>query len=200
MAISTDDSSMRAALQDYFFDGDEIATQGSSRMPVVVTVAEGFMAALRTAKSDFASLSIADAAHIVNAATEAALSAAAWSEVIGDRCDTSQVSSMLGISRQALAKRQRNGALIGLPGKRTTWFPAWQFDQARHRVHDVVPAVVAAFREHLGAGRNEIIAAWAINPQPEDLEGSTPADWIGRGLDSDMVITAARRAATHFAQ
>ena len=200
MAVSTDDSSMREALQDYFFDGDEITAPSSSRMLVVVTVAEGFVAALRTAKSDFARLSIDDAAHIVNAAADAAVSAAAWSEVIGDRYDTSQVSSMLGISRQALAKRQRNGSLIGLPGKQTTWFPAWQFDQARHRVHGVVPEVIAAFREHLGPGRYEIIAAWATNPQPEDLNGSTPADWIGQGLDDDTAITAARRAAAHFAQ
>ena len=40
-----------------------------------------------------------------------------------------QVCAMLGISCQALAKRRRTGSLLGLRGQRTTWFPAWQFNQ-----------------------------------------------------------------------
>ena len=141
-----------------------------------------------------------DAIKIGNDAAEAAVSALAWSDAVGERYDTSQVCRMLSVTRQALAQRQQKGSLIGLPGNRTTWCPAWQFDVRTRRIRSVVPDVVAAFREHLDPCSSAVIAAWATNPQPEDLAGSTPADWIRQGRNEQMVVTAAGRAAEYFAQ
>ena len=199
-AITTVDGSLREALERFLLNEDERAETGGAAPPAVVSVAEGFVAALRTAKPGFGGLSAANAERIGGSAADAAASAAAWSAVIGERFETAQVCAMLGINRQALAKRRRTGSLLGLRGQRTTWFPAWQFDQDERCVKPVVSCVIAAFKEQLDPLDHTVIAAWAANPQPEDLQGYTPADWIAQGLDDGMVITAAHRAAEHFTQ
>lgn len=58
----------------------------------------------------------------------AALAPKIWAEVVGERFDTAQLVQMVGITRQALAKRVAGGTLLGLPGKGTTFYPSWQFD------------------------------------------------------------------------
>lgn len=107
---------------------------------------------------------------------------------------------MLGVSRQALAKRQKHGSLIGLAGRRSTLFPAWQFDQAKRAVRPVVADITAAFRDELGNADPAVIASWATTPQHEDLAGSTPADWIANGTDAEWAVRAACRAASRLAQ
>ena len=58
----------------------------------------------------------------------------------------------------------------------------------------------AAFRDELGNADLAVIASWATTPQHEDLEGSTPADWIANGKDAEWLARAARRAASRLAQ
>ena len=200
MATVTDDSLLREALERFLLEDEEAAPASGVAPRAVVSVAEGFMTALRSSKLNFGELSATNAEEIGGSAAAAAAAAAAWSSVVGERLETSQVSAMLGITRQALAKRQQAGSLIGLPGQRTTWFPVWQFDLTDRCVMPVVTEVISAFRHHLDPLDYSVIAAWARNPQPEDLDGHTPADWIVQHRDDDTVITAARRAAERFAQ
>lgn len=198
-AVGADGVELHEALRQFLLSDEEAEVDGP--LPsAVLCVAETFLARLRAAQLGPVEMQQADAVKIGNDAAEAAVSALAWSEAVGERYDTSQVCRMLNVTRQALAQRQQKGSLIGLPGNRTTWYPAWQFDVRARCVHRVVPDVVAAFREHLDPCSSVVIAAWATNPQPEDLAGSTPADWIRQGRDEHMVVTAAGRAAEHFAQ
>ena len=198
-AFGADEAELHAALRQFLVSGEE-AEAGGPQSSALLCVAESFLARLRAAQLSPVDTQRADAVKIGNEAAEAAVSALAWSEAVGERYDTSQVCRMLSVTRQALAQRQRKGSLIGLPGNRTTWYPAWQFDVRARRSRGVVPDVVAAFREHLNPCSSAVIAAWATNPQPEDLAGSTPADWIRQGRDEHMVVTAAGRAAEHLAQ
>ena len=150
--------------------------------------------------SRFESIDAEDAEKIGVEAAKSAASFAAWSEAIGDRLDTAQVCKMLGISRQALAKRQKHGSLVGLAGQRSKWFPIWQFDQKRRNVRPVVARITAAFREALGDADPMLIASWATRRQHEDLEGATPAEWISSGKEPESLVRAARRAASRLAQ
>src|SRR5215468_3015541 len=56
------------------------------------------------------------------------IAAIVWAKSVGEVLDTGAVCRMLGVSRQALAKRLAAGTLVGLPGKNTTIYPSWQFD------------------------------------------------------------------------
>ena len=199
MAATAESPMLREALQEFLL-GDVESAPSDPQPSAVMCVAESFLARLRAAQLSAKVMRGVDATEIGSAAAEAALSALAWAEAVGERYDTSRVCRMLGVTRQALAQRGQKGSLIGLPGRRTTWYPAWQFDALSRRVHTVVPDVVAAFREHLDPCNSTVIAAWAMTPQPEDLAGSTPADWIQQLRDEEMVVTAARRAAERFAQ
>jgi biotin operon repressor len=58
-----------------------------------------------------------------------------------------QVAKILGISRQAVDKRRKQGQLIGLTqGKRGYAYPAWQFEGGRTRAH--LEKVLEALRSH----------------------------------------------------
>lgn len=121
-------------------------------------------------------------------------------EMLGaDRFDTSAAARLLQVTRQALHKRARAGSLLGVPGRGTTWYPAWQFDLAAHTVRSSARAVLAAWAEILGPGFDaETVLAWANSPQPE-LGNETPADWIGRDGEAEPVVDSARRAARSLA-
>jgi len=129
------------------------------------------------------------------------VASARWSQVIGDRLDTSQVSQLLDVSRQALAKRQRTGSILGLRGDGTTWYPTWQFDMESGSIRPTVRDLIGAFRDRLGQGCDPLlIASWAQTPQHEDLAGETPARWIQARSDPDQLRRSAERAAARLAQ
>lgn len=124
-----------------------------------------------------------------------------WAAIVGEHLDTTQVTQLLGVSRQALAKRQQSGSLLGLPGEGTTRYPTWQFDQERGEVLPVVREIIGAFRDRLDHVDPLIVAAWATTPQVEDLpDGQTPAGWLRAHRDSALVRQAAERAAARLAQ
>lgn len=199
MATATDatgERSLREAL-DRFLRSN--AGEGASGSPAVI-VAESFLRELRAAMASLGDLDEAAAQRIGGSAAESVVASAAWSAAVGERYDTAQVCAMLGVSRQALSKRQRSGTLIGLRGRSTTWFPAWQFDSGSRSVRPVVAEVVAAFGDRLDAADPQIVAAWATTAQHDDLEGCTPSAWIAQGRDNRPVVRSAEQAALRLAQ
>jgi hypothetical protein len=128
-------------------------------------------------------------------AARVAVAPLVWSQAVGERLDTGQAMEVLGVTRQALSKRVAAGSLVGIPGRGTTYFPAWQFDMEKCEVRPSVRHVIGTFAEVLGKPDPHMIAAWATTPQHEDLDGMTPSEWIVKGEDLGSLIQAARRAA-----
>ena len=123
-----------------------------------------------------------------------------WFDIVGDPLSTSQVRRLLGISDKQLAEWLEDGRLIGIRGKRTTWFPAWQFDRRQRCVRPIVEQLTSAFREHLSKTDPLLIASWATSRQWEDLDGETPANWIECGRSAEQVTESAHRAAVWLGQ
>jgi hypothetical protein len=117
-----------------------------------------------------------------------------WSAQVGDRWDITRSTEFLDVSRQALYKRLKNGSVLGIPGRGTTWFPVWQFDPRRHIVRAVITSIIREFREADPQIESIVIAAWA-NTDNRLLGGDSPAFWISQDQSDDAVIHAARRAA-----
>jgi hypothetical protein len=142
-----------------------------------------------------------EAARLGREAAEAVIGPLVWRELLGaDRWDTTQVARLLRVTRQAVHKRTRAGGLIGVPGRGTTWFPAWQFDTDRARVRPVVPAILAAWAEASGGEQldPQTVLAWSKAGQPE-LDGQTPEEWVILGKEDEAVVSAAREAARALA-
>jgi hypothetical protein len=165
-------------------------------------ISRTFSTTLREAIQGLSLPSEAPALNYSELGVEAAQMTAAsmqWGTAVGDRLDTTTVVQMLGVTRQALAKRTANGSLLGLPGHRTTWYPTWQFDRERQRLRPEVRELIMSFRRKLRKVDPLLIASWA-STQQEDLDGVTPAQWLEDGGDSDKLLVAAARAASHLAQ
>lgn len=128
------------------------------------------------------------------------LAAIVWARSTGEVLDTSEVTKLLGVSRQALAKRLAAGTIIGLPGKNITIYPSWQFDLEQKRVRFEVLEILRVFAELMGSVDVRTVSTWAVSPQSEDLDGLSPAEWITKGNDRARVIEAARRAARRLGE
>lgn len=115
-----------------------------------------------------------------------------------DRFDTAAVARLLQVTRQALHKRVRAGSLLAVPGRGTTWYPAWQFDTDNRSIRPAAQAVLTAWSEVHGSFDPETVLAWANSSQPEFPE-CTPAEWIEENGDEEVVVMAARRAARELA-
>jgi hypothetical protein len=139
-----------------------------------------------------------DAKELGRRAATYAVAPILWGEAIGERHDTSAVAHLLGVSRQALAKRVANGSLIGVKGRGTTWFPAWQFDPVGREVRPVVARLVHAFRDVAPDTDALTIATWATTPQA-DLEDASPEEWILEGKDEKALLSSARETAQRLA-
>jgi len=155
----------------------------------------------QTADADLAQLDADAAAQLVRDAVSYALGAARSRRLLGeDRLDTSDTALLLGVTRQALHKRVRAGTILGVPGRGTTWFPAWQFGPDR-TTRPVIARVLSAFAtadpDHRADPWN--VLSWADTAQPE-LNGARPADAIADGDRDDHVLDAAVAAAHDLAQ
>lgn len=128
-----------------------------------------------------------------------ALAPLLWKDLAGETLDTAKVIELLDVTRQAINKRVRNGTLLALPGKRTTHFPAWQFDFDRREVRSVIKDVLQIFTAALGEVDPYVVTSWANSPQYEELEGLSPRDWITKGADEEMLRVSAQRAAAALA-
>ena len=164
------------------------------------SVADGFVEELTSHAALLGKLDDEEAVRLGRRAAAEVLAAARWAQVVGDRLDTRQVTQLLGVTRQALAKRQQTGSLLGLPGEGTTWYPTWQFDTDEGRIRPEVRDVLGAFRDRLDDFDPLVVAAWATTPQDEDLAGETPAQWLRAGRDQDQLRRAAERAAARLSR
>ena len=121
-------------------------------------------------------------------------------EMLGeDRFDTSAAARLLQVTRQALHKRVRAGRLLGVPGRGTTWYPAWQFDVSERKVRPSAQATFVTWVEALGTAFDpQTVLAWANSPQPE-LADQTPAEWIQAAGAEQPLLDSARRTARRLA-
>ncbi len=169
-------------------------------LSAAVAVAESFVEALAADAELLGKLDDDEAMRLGRRAAAQVLAAVRWSQVVGDRLDTSQVVQLLGVSRQALAKRQNTGSLLGLPGDGTTWYPTWQFDIDGARIRPEVRDLIGAFRDRLDDIDPLVVAAWATTHQDEDLAGETPAQWLRAGRDTTQLRQAAERASARLSR
>ena len=141
-----------------------------------------------------------EALQLGREAGRAVLAPLMFREMLGeDRFDTSAAARLLQVTRQALHKRAKAGGLLAVPGRGTTWYPAWQFDVDNRKLRPNARSALAAWVEVLGPSFDpETVLAWANSPQPE-LADDTPADWIQGGGDAEPLIDSARRAARALA-
>lgn len=126
-----------------------------------------------------------------------ALAETAWRRHLGSLLDTHQVQALLGVAtRQAVSDRARRGGLLMLPTRAgRVLYPAFQFGPSG-QPFPAVPKVLAVFEE---AGRDPwAVASWLRTPQ-DDLQGRSPAEWMGHDLDEAPLLEAARRAAARRA-
>ena len=169
-------------------------------LSVAVSVAGTFVEVLAAEAAFLGKLDDEEAVRLGRRAAAQVLAAARWAQVVGDRLDTTQVTQLLGVTRQALAKRQQTGSLLGLPGDGTTWYPTWQFDIDEGCIRPEVRDVLGAFRDRLDEFDPVVVAAWATTPQDEDLAGETPAQWLRAGRGQDQLRRAAERAAARLSR
>ncbi|MFJ3797669.1 hypothetical protein ACIPSJ_15395 [Streptomyces sp. NPDC090088] len=137
------------------------------------------------------------ARHLGQQAAQSVLAPMIWAASVGEMIDTSRLSLMMGVSRQALAKRVAAGRLLGLPGRGTTHFPVWQF-RPDWSVSPDATDIFKIFREALGHLDPYAVSAW-INTASSELNGLTPGQWLARKPDSEPVLAVARRAAERLA-
>lgn len=166
-----------------------------------LALATAFVERLLDDYADIENIDRDEAERLGKLAANEAIAAARWSQIIGNRIDTTALTDLLGVTRQALAKRQTSGSLLGLPGRSTTWYPTWQFDSHTHEIRAEVKDIIGAFRDVLGNDVDPLhIASWALTAQHEDLDGQTPADWLAEKRDMKQLRQAARRTAERLAQ
>ena len=95
-----------------------------------------------------------------------------------------EAAELLGISRQAVDKRRRNGQLIGLTqGRRGYAYPAWQFDAGRTVSN--LDTVLDALKDH----DSWMQFAFFVNPN-DLLRGKTPLEQLRSG-EIEAVLQAA---------
>lgn len=169
---------------------------------VIEVVGEAFEARLREVVElhpELGAVTEGEAKRLAREAVDAIVGPVLLQQLLSaDRLDTTAAVRLLGISRQALHKKVRNGALLGVPGRGTTWFPGWQFDRDTG-VRPVVALLLAAFGGD-GNPPAEAVLSWSQTPQPELRAGGagsgewTPADWVAASRPGEPVLAAAPRA------
>lgn len=146
-----------------------------------------------------AGLDDSDAFELGRRGAREALAPLAWRAVAGEVLNTTQLTELLQISRQAIAKRVRHRSLLAIAGRGVSYFPIWQFDLDERRVRPVVKDVLDAFADALGDVDPLIVLSWARSPQHDELEGLTPQEWIQKDCSNEALKLAARRAAAALA-
>ncbi|MGI9017490.1 MAG: hypothetical protein ACR2HR_10385 [Euzebya sp.] len=169
-------------------------------LAAAAAVTDSFVEQLVAESDLLGKLETEEATRLGRRAASQVVASARWAQVVGDRLSTTQVARLLGVSRQALAKRQATGSLLGLTGDGTSWYPTWQFDIDRARIRPEVRDIIGAFRDRLDDVEPLVVASWATTHQEEDLAGETPAQWLGAGRDPEQLRRAAERAAARLAR
>jgi len=183
------------------YRGDQLQSNEGSVNERVALLVDAFLERLSPARREFDEMGADEARDLGTRAAEEAIASARWSRLVGDRIDTSEAAELLGVTRQALSKRQASGSLLGLPGRGTTWYPTWQLDIEKKEIRPEVRHIIGAFRDSLGEGADPfLIASWASTAQHEDLDGLSPAEWLAQGNGPEDLRQAAQRTAQRLAQ
>jgi len=183
------------------YRGDQLQSNEGSVNERVALLVDAFLERLSPARCEIDEIDADEARELGTKAAEEAIASARWSRLVGDRIDTSEAAELLGVTRQALSKRQTSGSLLGLPGRGTTWYPTWQLDIDKKAIRSEVRHIIGAFRDSLGKEADPfLIASWASTAQHEDLGGLSPAEWLAQGNDLDDLRQAAQRTAERLAQ
>lgn len=109
--------------------------------------------------------------------------------IIGPVYSTSALTTMWGITRQAVSKRAFEGHLFALNVQRRNLFPAFQFDGKR--VREDVLHIVSLLRPSADPFN---IAQWLRTPLTE-AEGRTPLELLDAGEGPQVENLAKRNAA-----
>ncbi|MFT8636742.1 MAG: hypothetical protein ABF811_02135 [Pseudoclavibacter sp.] len=113
-----------------------------------------------------------------------------WNDVLGPFHSTRGVADLLGVSRQAVAKRVRTGSLVRVVTETgESLFPAFQLRSGRP-LPGLLP-VVRALRA--GTDDEYAIAQWLAAPDPSTRR--SPADLLAAGRTDEVLRTATRTAA-----
>ncbi|MXZ85246.1 MAG: hypothetical protein F4Z02_06300 [Acidimicrobiia bacterium] len=183
------------------YRGGQLQSNEGSVNERVALLVDAFLERLSPDRREIDEIDADEARELGTRAAEEAIASARWSRLVGDRIDTSEAAELLGVTRQALSKRQTSGSLLGLPGRGTTWYPTWQLDIDKKEIRTEVRHIIGAFRDSLGEGADPfLIASWASTAQHDDLEGLSPAEWLAHGNDMEDLRQAAQRTAERMAQ
>jgi hypothetical protein len=113
-----------------------------------------------------------------------------WRRELGPMASTSQVSELLGCSRQAVNERVHRHTILALAGPTGYVFPLFQFTGSGQPVPGI-SRVIRALSDAVETPHT--IAAWLVAPEPE-LTGDAPIEVLRRG-ETDPAVTAAERYA-----
>lgn len=137
---------------------------------------------------------------IARDAAEIAVGNLFWHLTLGDCLRATEVAEKSGHSESEIVKRVRDGLLVGMEGRYTTFLPRWQFPPGHGPEYGPEPSktvreVLAAFRQALGDQfRPETVLSWASTPQP-DLGEKEPRERAAVVDYDHDVVRAAQRAA-----
>ncbi len=120
-----------------------------------------------------------------------------WGNHLGRLLTREEVQEILGLkTRQAVSDLVKRGRLLALPTQARTYeYPAFQLDVEAGRVYAGVAAALRELRR--GFVSPYTTASWFVSP--DDLLGTTPAEWLRRRLPEETLVEAARRAAAPLA-
>ncbi|KNA90987.1 Uncharacterised protein [Mycobacteroides abscessus subsp. abscessus] len=132
----------------------------------------------------------ADTQRIATAMAAALPSVTVHDQRVGPFYDTAGLTSWLGVSKQAIAKRVKNNTLIGCQLESGTWvYPTWQFTDAA-KVDQHLLQVWQILREHTNAWTAVL---WMCSPNPA-LNDETAVRYATGGGDEFAEVLAAAHA------
>jgi hypothetical protein len=129
----------------------------------------------------------------------AAVASARWRRAIGDTVDTTELTRILGVTRQAIHQRVDTAALLAVPGQRSSLYPLWQIDVEAGEIRPAASALWRAWRAIDPETSPLTLAAWAASGS-DDLAGASPAELIIVGRRVDDVIALAEVTAGTLAR
>lgn len=119
-----------------------------------------------------------------------------WDAQIGPFYDTPGLTTMLGITRQAVADRVRRRRILAVSTRdKRLLYPVFQFDGQDTVPH--LPELLAAFTDATVDGW--AIAAWFTTPAAT-LMSRTPIDWLRSGEDPEPLRMLALDTAARWGQ
>lgn len=163
----------------------------------VATAAESFQSTLRELGLTRVSPDVGDPARLGRRAALVAAAEAVWTKHVGPLLYAKQVQDLLGVdTRQAVSDLRARRRLLGLPKESgRVVYPAFQFGNSG-RPFETLPQILEVFE-----GRARVdpwtIASWFVTPQAL-LARMTPAEWLAKGEDPDLVVKAAHRSASRL--